>query len=57
MLTDVYEYLKNKKVNVEFKPSEPFEPFLALMFMVSLKSGVLLPKSIQNILNDEHGIL
>lgn len=52
MLTDVYEYLRNHKVSVNFPPTEPYDPILALMFMVSLKSAVLLPKPIEDILRD-----
>ena len=57
MLTDVYEYLRKNKVNVVFMPTEPYDPFLALMFMVSLKSAILLPKPIENILRDEKSLL
>lgn len=57
MLTDVYEYLRKNKVDFSFPPSEPYDPFLALMFMVSLKSTVLLPKPIENILRDEKNLL
>lgn len=53
MLIDVYEYLNNHKVNIVFPKSEPFEPFLALMFMVSLKSVELLPLPLQNQINDK----
>jgi hypothetical protein len=53
MLTDVYEYLKNHKVNIVFPKSEPFEPILALMFMVSLKSVELLPVPLQNLIKDQ----
>lgn len=52
MLIDVYEYLRHHKVNVQFPPSEPFDPFLALMFMVSLKSTLLLPKPIEHVIKD-----
>ena len=57
MLTDVYEYLRKNKVNVVFTATEPYDPFLALMFMVSLKSAILLPKPIENILRDEKSLL
>lgn len=57
MLTDVYEYLRKHKVNITFPPSEPFDPFLALMFMVSLRSTVLLPKLIEHNLRDPKNLL
>lgn len=57
MLTDVYEYLRKNKVNVHFPPSEPYDPFLALMFMVSLRSTILLPKPIEHVIKDQTSAL
>ncbi len=34
LLTDVYEYICNNKVNVKLNKGQPFDPFLALMFML-----------------------
>lgn len=52
LLTDVYEYIGSNKVNVKLNKGQPFDPFLALMFMFPEGSFHLLPKPLADILRD-----
>ena len=45
LLTDVYEFLStNPKINIKLNKGQPFDPFLALMFMLPEGSFHILPK-------------
>jgi 5'-3' exonuclease len=53
----VDDYLTRHKVNVELKRDEPFDPTLALMFMLPEQNFGLLPNCVANALLDKSCIL
>ena len=54
LLSDVYEYICENKVSIKLNQGQPFDPFLALMFMLPENSFHLLPKPIADHLRDKN---
>jgi 5'-3' exoribonuclease 2 len=54
LLADVYEYLHKNKINEVKLPvkGDPFDPLMALMFMMPQQSFGLLPEAIRKVLED-----
>lgn len=52
LLTDVYDYIEANDVQVRLELNQPFEPFLALMFMLPQANFHLLPHQISSSLAD-----
>jgi 5'-3' exonuclease len=46
----VYDYIKNHKINVKLNKGQPFEPILALIYMLPEQNFGLLPKIIADAL-------
>jgi 5'-3' exonuclease len=53
----VYEYLTKKEVKVNLPKGEPFDPILALVFMLPPQNFTLLPPSLANALDNPTCIL
>lgn len=57
LLCDVDDYITHHKINIELKKDEPYDPILALMFMLPEQNFGLLPKSVAAALTDPKCIL
>lgn len=51
------DYVNSHKPNVKLNKGQPFEPILALMFMLPEQNFDLLPKVVADKLMDQEGIL
>lgn len=57
LLSDVYDYLTKHPVKVQLHKEQPFQPILALLFMLPEQNFGLLPKPVAAALTDPVSIL